>query len=326
MSRPLRIEYPGAWYHVMNRGRRFEKIFNDEQDYRSFVDILKDASEMWKVKIAAYCLMSNHYHLLLQTPEGNIARAMRHINGVYTQRHNRKYALDGPLFRGRYKSIIVSGDDYLLQLVRYIHRNPIKAGLVDSLSRYEWSSHQGYLSLSKKWDWLHKRFIFSLLTKDKKEWIKRYRQFVSIENDDQIGKVIEGKKWPSILGPESFIDWIKGKYYESKADEDIPQSRELNPSRDLILKIVCEYYDLSETDLFKTRRGSYNEPRNVLIYLIRRFRQESLKEIGQQFKIEKYSSVSSIIERVKKQLQFDRELRKRVDGLCRMINKSQEQT
>jgi putative transposase len=326
MSRPLRIEYSGAWYHVMNRGRRFEKIYSDRQDYQIFTELLKDASEMWKVKIAAYCLMPNHYHILIQTPEGNISRTMRHINGIYTQRYNRKHACDGQLFRGRYKSILVSGDSYLLQLVRYIHRNPIKVGLVDSLNQYEWSSHKGYLSVAKKWNWLHKPFIYSLLSRNKKEWIKRYRQFVSIESDDQITGVIEGKKWPSILGPDSFLDWIKGEYYKSKTDEEIPQSKELDPSYDVIFKVVCDYYGVTEDDLYKTRRGTCNEPRNVLIYLIRRFRQESLKEIGRQFKIAKYSSVGSIIERVKKQLQFDRSFRKRLDELHLLINKSHEQT
>ena len=120
MSRPLRIEYPDAWYHVMNRGRRREMIFADKNDYEMFVELLKDASDMWDVNIAAYCLMPNHYHLLLQTPAGNIARTMRHINGIYTQRYNRKCGYDGQLFKGRYKSILVHGDSYLLQLVRYI--------------------------------------------------------------------------------------------------------------------------------------------------------------------------------------------------------------
>ncbi len=87
MSRPLRIEYPGAWYHVMNRGRRAESIFSDKQDYLMFIDLLIEISEMWKKNVAAYCLMPNHYHILLQTPDGNISRCMRHLNGVYTQRY-----------------------------------------------------------------------------------------------------------------------------------------------------------------------------------------------------------------------------------------------
>ena len=100
MSRPLRIEYPGAWYHVMNHGRRSESIFSDRKDYQAFIDLLIEINEMWNVNIAAYCLMTNHCHMLLQTPEGNISRCMRHLNGVYTQGYNRRHKLDGQLFRG----------------------------------------------------------------------------------------------------------------------------------------------------------------------------------------------------------------------------------
>ena len=105
--------------------------------------------------------MPNHYHLLLQTPDGNISRGMRHINGVYAQRFNRQHGVDGPLFRGRYKSILIAAGNHLLQLVRYINRNPVKAGLVDVLDDYFWTSHKGYLSIVKKWNWLYKEFMFS---------------------------------------------------------------------------------------------------------------------------------------------------------------------
>lgn len=129
MSSPLRIEYPDAWYHVMNRGRRGEEIFGDKQDYRQFIEILKETANLWKLRIAAYSLIPNHYHLLVQTPWGNLSRCLRHIDGVYTQRFNRSHGCDGPLFRGRFKSILVDADSYLLPLVRYIHRNPVRAGL-----------------------------------------------------------------------------------------------------------------------------------------------------------------------------------------------------
>jgi REP element-mobilizing transposase RayT len=129
-----------------------------------FLDLLKEAAELWDVRISAYCLMSNHYHLLIHTPKENLSRYMRHINGVYTQRFNRVHGYDGPLFRGRFKSILVDGDSYLLQLVRYIHRNPLKAGIVDHPEAYPWSSHNGYLSSARGWDWLHKDFILSILS------------------------------------------------------------------------------------------------------------------------------------------------------------------
>ena len=94
MSRPLRVEYPGAWYHVMNRGRRYCDVFEEEQDFHLFIDILKNTSKIWNLKVSAYCLMSNHYHLLVQTPDGNLSRCMRHLNGVYTQRFNRRHDYD----------------------------------------------------------------------------------------------------------------------------------------------------------------------------------------------------------------------------------------
>ncbi len=112
MARPLRIQYKDAWYHVMNRGRRSENIYLDRDDFCLFTNLLKESSEQWGVHIAAYCLMSNHYHLLIQTPHANLSRFMRHIDGVYTQRFNRCHKLDGQLFRGRYKSILVGEDNY----------------------------------------------------------------------------------------------------------------------------------------------------------------------------------------------------------------------
>jgi len=117
----------------MNRGRRGEQIFSRSGDYEVFIELLKEATDLWGVQISAYCLMPNHYHLLIQTPQGNISRCMRHINGVYTQRYNRLHKCDGQLFRGRYKSILVEQDSYLLELVRYIHRNPLRAGLIDNI-------------------------------------------------------------------------------------------------------------------------------------------------------------------------------------------------
>jgi putative transposase len=154
MSRPLRIQYSDAWYHVLNRGRRGEDIFQDDTDLQAFITVLREASVLWNVKIAAYCLMANHYHLLLQTPDANLSRCMRHIDGVYTQRYNRRHAVDGPVFRGRYRSILVDGEAYLIDLVRYIHFNPVKAGLVRHPSDYRWSSFQGYCSEDRSWDWL----------------------------------------------------------------------------------------------------------------------------------------------------------------------------
>jgi len=323
MSRPIRITYPGAWYHVMNRGRQAEKIFIDDHDYKAFVDLLRETTEAWNVRIAAYALMPNHYHLLIHTPAGNISRAMRHINGVYTQRFNKRHLVDGQLFRGRYKSILVSGDSYLLQLVRYIHKNPLKAGLVTDLKAYPWSSHKPYLSVAKKWDWLHKQFILSLLSRAKNSQLKAYRRLLSADDNEKFEKMMTAKKWPSILGPQDFIDWVKSTYKETNGHLEIPQAKELRLDIDMILSVACKYYKVDRSELLLTKRGTFNEARCASIYLIRRLRQDTLVDIGEIFNLDKYSSVSSIIERMKSRIKQDRKLKNRIQKLEKQLKKNQ---
>ena len=124
MSRALRIEYEGAWYHIMNRGAGKQIIFHNETHYNLFLKLLSEIHNRYRIEVHAYCLMNNHYHLLIRTPLANLSRAMRHINGVYSQRYNGLQKTDGPLFRGRFKSIIIDSENYLLRLSRYIHLNP----------------------------------------------------------------------------------------------------------------------------------------------------------------------------------------------------------
>ncbi len=324
MSRPLRIQYQDAWYHIMNRGRRGEEIFTGKNDYTAFIDLLKDLNENYHVKISAYSLMINHYHLLVQTPDGNISRAMRHLNGVYTQRFNRTQNCDGQLFRGRYKSILVEGDSYLLELVRYIHRNPLEAGLVENLQKHTWSSHKGYLSGARKWDWLHKDYILSFFAKDMVESIREYRKFVSMETPEEINQILARKKLPAIIGSKSFIDKVKGRFFLNKGHEEVPESRFLAPEVDRIIEEVCKFYHINRQDLHASRRGYFNEPRNVAIYLIRRLRGDTLKVVGEAFGIGKNSTVSSVVERLNIEIRKNKKLKKRIEILNAKLTKSQE--
>ena len=255
MSRPLRIEYEGAWYHVMNRGRRSDRIFEDRSDYRLFIDLMEEITRFWDARISAFSLMPNHYHMILQTPRGNISRCLRHLDGVYTQRFNRAHRLDGPLFRGRFKSILIDADSYLLQLVRYIHKNPIKAGMVNDLDQYPWSSHKGYLSKTREWDWLHKDFVLSILTGEKENRVKAYRRFMKEKDSEEIEQLFKRKKWPVILGDEEFAGWLRRRFFEQKRHPQIPESAELAPELEVIKKKVCKYYRVDESELMKSRRG-----------------------------------------------------------------------
>jgi len=209
----------------MNRARRGQDLFPVKEDMGTFLDLLKEAAAMFNLKVSAYCLMPTHYHLLVQTPDANLARCMRHLNGVYTQRYNVRHKCDGTLFRGRYKSILVDVDSYLLELVRYIHRNPLRAGLVGKIDQYTWSSHKGYLSADHQWDWLHKDFVLGMLAKYRAVQIKKYRQFVEKQDAEQLVSIFEKATLPSMLGGKKFAEWVKAKFFKGQIDKDIPQGR-----------------------------------------------------------------------------------------------------
>lgn len=263
MARPLRIQYPNAWYHVMNKARRGQAAFPVKEDKLAFLHLLKETAEMFNLHVSAWCLMETHYHLLVQTPDANLARCMRHINGVYTQKYNFRHGCDGTLFRGCYKSILVDADNYLLELVRYIHRNPLRAGLVEKLSQYKWSSHKAYLSGAEKWNWVYKGFILRMLAKSRTAQLKKYKQFVGKEDSSEIGSIFERVNLPSIVGGESFIDWVKKTFFNGQVDRNIPQTKALAPSINEIKKMFVNIIKLMKSRLvslvggWKMNRGMW---------------------------------------------------------------------
>lgn len=326
MSRPLRIEYPGAWYHVMNRGRRRERIFSAAKDYEVFITVMQETAELLNLKVAAYCLMPNHYHLLLHTPDGNLSRCMRHINGVYTQRFNRRHKQDGQLFRGRYKSVVVADDSYLLEVLRYIHKNPIRAGIVRKVGEYAWSSHNGYTSRAKKWHWLYKDFLLAMFSDERHRAGRLYREFVQDQEPEEIEKFYLKKNLPSILGGEDFKDWIKDNFRHLRFNREIPKSKELAVDSARLRKFVCKAYGVAEEDLMKSRRGAENLPRDAAIFLQRKYCGQTLSELGRDYGIANYSSVSSALERMRARLLKDRRLKGRIAGIEERLDKGQKET
>ena len=261
------------------------------------------------------------YYLLVNTPEGNPSRAMRHINGVHTQRFNRRHRCEGQLFRGRFKSILVEGDGYLLQLVRYIHKNPPRAGLAASLDQYRWSSHAGYLSGEEQWDWLHKRFILSILSSDIGGWRKAYLQFMEMDDGDEILRIFRGGKQPSALGAEGFVRRLKEQFFEEKIHPRVPESVALAPEIDDIKNAACAYYRVDESRLSRSRRGWFNEPRAVAIYLARTLLGARLMDIGARYRLRSHSAVSSVLSGMERQLSEDAALRGHLHEVRRKVLK-----
>jgi REP element-mobilizing transposase RayT len=155
MSRPPRVDYPGAAHHVMNRGARREALFADDWVIHLFIGILSELPKRFRVKILAYAIMPNHYHLLLECPDGNLSKVMQYLGAQFTQRLNRRYQWDGPVFRGRFKSRLVEDPGYLAHLYSYIQSNPVRAGLANSVDTARWTSHAALVGLAPRPDWLY---------------------------------------------------------------------------------------------------------------------------------------------------------------------------
>ncbi|MBF0278124.1 MAG: transposase [SAR324 cluster bacterium] len=315
MPRPLRIEFPNAWYHVMNRGRRGESIFLTKDDHERFIQLLLETKNLFDLRVSAYCLMPNHYHLLVQTPQANLSRCMRHINGVYTQRFNRHHGCDSQLFRGRYKAIVIEEDAYLLEVLRYIHRNPTEAQLEKSLGDYPWTSHQGYLTRSKKWDWLNKDFLLNFFASASSSQKILYQSFVSKQEPEEISKLYLSKKWPPVLGSGPFIQEIREEYLNEYSPHTFPEVKALAPPMDEIIAEICQEYHLEPRNVLKAKRGKQNEARDVAIYLIRHIRIEPYGNIAGQFEVNSASSIASTIARVKRRLSDDSKFQDKVEKL-----------
>jgi REP element-mobilizing transposase RayT len=323
MARPLRIEFPDAWYHVMNRGRRHEEIFLDSRDYQAFLDLLKAVSKMFNAQIVAYALMPNHYHLLLRTPEGNINRIMRHVGGVYTQTFNRRHGHDGQLFLGRYKAILVDADEYLLGLVRYIHHNPLKAGIVKTLEGYDWFSHRGYLSDDDAWGWLYREPVLKEFSNRLDEARSGYRRFMAQDDDEEVERTFSMKNLPAILGGKEFIRKIKDGFFTAKTNREVPTAKHLAPADREIMTAVLAVYEVEEATLFISRRGSTNEPRDVTIYLLRNLCGQPLQKIAEFLSVRNYSTVSTTLTRVERRLAQNAEFKNRLENVRAVLKKSQ---
>lgn len=292
MSRPLRIEYENAYYHVMNRGRGRQTIFPDTLYYQDFLQCLEEAHRRFGLEVHAYCLMGNHYHLLLKTPHGNLSRALRHIDGLYTQRHNRRKKTDGSLFRGRYKAIVIDASAYLLQVSRYIHRNPIelKTPLVRDLSSYPWSSYNAYINTEAAAEWLYRETIYGELGRHHK--YSAYRRYVENGNDDDTNTFYQLKNTPSIWGTKAFKE--KALMQAETSDKEVNKKgiHAIVPMQQVI-DTVAKYYRLTPDTLLNAKRGKGMKqvPRWIAMKLCQEKSSAKLKDIAKLFTVNHYSTV-----------------------------------
>jgi len=314
MPRPLRIEYENACYHVMNRGRGRQKIFHGQEYYGAFLHALEEAHRRFGIEVQSYCLMPNHYHLLIKTPEGNLGRAMRHISGVYTQRHNRMRKTDGSLFRGRYKAILIEEDSYQLQLSRYIHRNPLEAKIVGDLKDYPWSSYQYYVSNKQPPPWLYQKEVLGQLQVKAKAH-ERYKAFVDLGVDEELRKFYSKGNMVSCLGSEAFRSWVYSQRVKNSEDVTEKEKFHFRPDMETLIKQVAVAFGVTEKSILTGTRGKENLPRWVAMYLCQEKGGHRLIDIAKKFGLKRSGSIPSIIGKLKRALEADKQLRDMVNGL-----------
>jgi REP-associated tyrosine transposase len=213
MARPLRIEFPGAVYHVTNRGNERKAVFRDDQDRKMFLDTLKGVTLRYNWLCHAYCLMENHYHLLIDTPDGNLSIGMRQLNGVYTQGFNKRHDRVGHLFQGRFKAVLVQKDNHLLEACRYVVLNPVRAKRVQKPEGWVWSSYGATAGLAKPHPCLVTNWVLSQFGSKRKTAQASYRRF--IRDGIGAGSIWKSARARSVLGEETFIkslsEYVKGR-------------------------------------------------------------------------------------------------------------------
>jgi putative transposase len=278
MTRPIRIEYAGALYHVTSRGDRQEDIYIDDVDRSNFLTLLAQVSKDYNWLIHAYCLMGNHYHLLVETPDGNLSKGMRQLNGVYTQLTNRYHGKVGHVFQGRYKAILVQKENYLLELARYIVLNPVRARMVREAKDWPWSSYRQTAGILGDDSLLTTEWLLSVFSKKRGTAQKKYIEFVS-----------QGKNQPSpweslqnqvFLGDKAYVSQIMSNIDQDKDLSEIPTSQRKEKAKEL------QWYEQQAASRNDAIKRSYESGGYTM------------KEIGAYYNLH-YSRVSRIIRRAK---------------------------
>lgn len=319
MARPLRIEYPNAFYHAIQRGIERKDIFLSDKDKEKFLSYLDLAYQAYGAIIHAYILMKNHYHIIIETPRANLSKVMHYLNTSYAAYFNTKYKRVGPLYQGRFKAILVKQDEYLHHLSRYIHLNPLRAGISKLPEEYRWSSYGYFTSNPKPPRWLNTNFILSIFDKNSSKAKGIYRQFVI----DGIGTEKEIIKQNTlnglILGSRDFFESVKAKFIEAKDDYEIPALKEIKnkkePTMEYIRQLVRENI---KDDAMLGRR--------ISMYLSRKYTQNTLNQIAEFYGKIKYSGVSQAVRRTEAARNKDKKLDAALSNIEGMINVSNVKT
>ena len=320
MGRAWRIEFEGALYHVLSRGNEQRDIFFDDTDRRMFLETVGEMAQRFEMDLFAYVLMDNHYHLLLRTRRANLSRAMQWLGVTYTNRVNARHSRSGHLFQGRFKSMLVQNDAYLMRLSYYIHRNPLRAGMVERLADYPWSSYRAYAYGKPVAEWLNTDVILSQLA-NVEDSHKAYRENIQDYAEEE-GRLWEDLRHGFILGTEHFVREIRRKFLPEIPNHDVPQQKLLK--RDIGLdQVIAKAATFLGCDVEDLRKAARIPPRRVLerdllLYGIWQLGIRTNSQIGEIFGLTG-SAVSRRVAVLKNKAANDKPIQDRIRDLKSLI-------
>jgi REP element-mobilizing transposase RayT len=316
MARPLRINYEGAFHHITARGNERKKIFLSKADYDTFLNFLKDASHKYGIIIHCYALMGNHYHLVVETPRGLLSRFMHDINSGYTTYFNIKRKRAGHLFQGRYRSLLVEKDSYLLELSRYVHLNPCRAGIAERPEDYPLSSYRAYIHPDES-TIVFRDLVLGMVSSDPQQAPTKYRMFVE--------EAINGEQPPffktyggMILGSKEFIKESLEKIKEESLGKHETSGKRLlivppPDIQEIISFLALRHHVLEETII------SSPPYRHYAIYLFRKYTTLTNSEIGQYFGIG-IAAVTKAVTRLTCKMKADKKIEEEIRKIKKQLS------
>lgn len=310
MARAYRLQGEGLLYHITSRGDGRKDIFRNDTDCAKFLEYLKAVKDKYKVYIYAYCLMANHYHLLVETSQPNISKAMQQLNTAYTVYYNVKRGKSGHLFQGRFKSMIVDKDSYLLELTRYIHLNPVRAKIVNNPDKYHWSSYNEYVKNIK--DGIIDK---ALLARYIKINPVSYENFVLEGVGKEINPFID-VYGGFVLGKPVFIKDILKRIKEQAESEEFAYKDKIVDDVDpeAIVMAVAKRYNVDPEVLYKAKKKPLLA-RKIAIYLLKKYSSLTNKKIGEMFGLIHHTGVGKVSQSLERLVAKDKKLLKSVRGI-----------
>jgi REP element-mobilizing transposase RayT len=321
MARPLRIDIEDGLYHVISRGWERRKIVDDDTDREKWLQLFGRVAERYDWRCFAWVLMDNHFHLLLRTPNADLSSGMHDFNSGYATWFNRRHQRVGSLYQGRFKAILVQDNSYAWTLSRYIHLNPVRAGISKSPQAYPWSSYRHFVASRGAPDWLDWRTVLDEMGQNRSRTRRAYRQFVENDvnvDDSHVFREVVGK---GLLGTSEWVDRMRKMLGQSQ-DKNVPDRQALawKPRQDEIEALVAEEFDVT-TETLRSKRVRMNDARSVALYLIRKMTSGPASELAFKYGGVSSAAISKSVQRLSSRLAADAKLQKRVKRLESRLKK-----